>query len=63
VPPIALTLEEQRAVLELAERSSALTKERVEELAELPAPLVPGAQKEQAAARLLGMANYLAGRQ
>jgi hypothetical protein len=35
-----LTLEEQRAVLELAERSVTLTQERVEELAELPTPLV-----------------------
>jgi len=62
-PPVALTLDEQRAVLELAERSASLTQERVEELAQLPAPLVGGLRKEQAAARLIGMANYLAGRQ
>jgi uncharacterized RDD family membrane protein YckC len=62
-PPFALTLDEQRAVLELAERSTSLTQERVEELAELPAPLVGRLQKGQAAARLIGMANYLAGRQ
>jgi uncharacterized RDD family membrane protein YckC len=39
-PPVALDLDEQRAVLELAERSATLTRERFEELAELPKPLV-----------------------
>jgi uncharacterized RDD family membrane protein YckC len=62
-PPVILDLEEQRAVLELAERSASLTRERFEELAELPRPLVGRLEREQAAARLLGMANYLAGRQ
>lgn len=62
-PPVELDLEEQRAVLELAERSSGLTRERVEELAALPTPLVGGLDGAHAAARLLGMANYLAGRQ
>lgn len=62
-PPVALNLEEQRAVLELAERSATLTRERLEELAELPTPLVGTLGGERAAARLLGMANYLAGRQ
>jgi hypothetical protein len=62
-PPFALSLEDQRAVLELAERSASLTRERFEELAELPTPLVGRLERERAAARLLGMANYLAGRQ
>jgi uncharacterized RDD family membrane protein YckC len=62
-PPVALDLDEQRAVLELAERSTSLTRERFEELAELPRPLVGRLEREHAAARLLGMANYLAGRQ
>jgi uncharacterized RDD family membrane protein YckC len=62
-PPVALDLDEQRAVLDLAERSAGLTKERVEELAALPTPLVGSLDGERAAARLLGMANYLAGRQ
>jgi len=61
-PPFSLSLEEQRAVLELAERSASLTPERLEELAELPRPLVGRLLGEQAAARLLGIANYLAGR-
>ena len=63
VPPIALQLPEQRALLELAERSATLTKERVEELAELPTPLVANLDGSRAAARLIGMANYIAGRQ
>ena len=50
-------------MLDLAERSAGLTRERVEELAALPTPLVGALQGERAAARLLGMANYLAGRQ
>src|SRR5688500_18413746 len=62
-PPVPRDLEEQRAVLDLAERSASLTRERLEELAELPTPLVGGLGGERAAARLLGMANYLAGRQ
>ena len=62
-PPVSLDLDEQRAVLDLAERSAGLTRERVEELAALPTPLVGALQGERAAARLLGMANYLAGRQ
>jgi len=62
VPPIALQLAEQRALLELAERSTTLTKERVEELAELPTPLVANLDGARAAARLIGMANYIAGR-
>ena len=59
-PPLSLDLEEQRAVLELAERSATLTRERFEELAELPKPLV--GERAGAAARILGIANYLAGR-
>jgi uncharacterized RDD family membrane protein YckC len=62
VPPVALSLEEQRAVLDLAERSTTLTQERVEELAELPTPLVGELHGERAARRLLGIANHIAGR-
>lgn len=62
-PPVPLNLEEQRAVLDLAERSTSMTKERFEELAELPTPLVGPLDGERAAQRLLGMANHIAGRQ
>lgn len=63
VPPVPLDLEEQRALLELAERSQSLTQERFEELAELPRPLVGNLDGPRAAARLIGMANHIAGRQ
>jgi uncharacterized RDD family membrane protein YckC len=61
-PPFPLSLDDQRAVLELAERAPTLTRERLEELAELPAPLVGTLDGGRAAARLIGMANYIAGR-
>jgi uncharacterized RDD family membrane protein YckC len=61
-PPFPLALAEQRALLELAERSGTLTPERLQELAELPRPLVGGLDGPGAASRLLGIANYLAGR-
>jgi uncharacterized RDD family membrane protein YckC len=65
-PPIALALDEQRALLDLAERSGSLTAERLEELAELPTPLLGTSDGmrdgRRAAARLLGMANYIMGR-
>jgi uncharacterized RDD family membrane protein YckC len=61
-PPLSLSPEEQRAVLDLAERSSTFTRERFEELAELPTPLVGRAVRDAAATRMLGIANYLAGK-
>jgi uncharacterized RDD family membrane protein YckC len=60
-PPFPLSLEEQRAVLEFAERAASLTRERLEELGELPSPLVGTLDGGRAAARLIGMANYIAG--
>ncbi len=62
-PPVALDLDEQRALLDLAERSQTLTEERFEELAGLPRPLVGDLEGSRAAARLLGMASHIAGRQ
>lgn len=62
-PPVPLSLAEQRALLDLAERSGSLTPERLEELAELPTPLVGRLDGPRATTRLLGIANYLAGRQ
>jgi uncharacterized RDD family membrane protein YckC len=61
-PPFALSLAEQRAVLDLAERSTSLTRERFEELAALAGPLVGGLSGERAAARILGIANQIVGR-
>jgi uncharacterized RDD family membrane protein YckC len=61
-PPVALSLEEQRVVLEFAERSASLTAERLEELAALAAPITGAREGTASAARLLGMASHLAGR-
>ena len=61
-PPLSLSPEEQRAVLDLAERSATFTRERFEELAEIPTPLVGRAVRDAAATRMLSIANYLAGK-
>lgn len=61
-PPVALTLAEQRAVLDFAERSPGLTEERAAELAELARPLVGARRGAEATAYLLGVANHLVGR-
>jgi uncharacterized RDD family membrane protein YckC len=61
-PPLSLPPEEQRAVLDLAERSATFTRERFEELAEIPTPLVGRAVRDAAAMRMLSIANFLAGK-
>ena len=62
-PPLPLALEEQRAVLDFAERATSLTAERAEELAEIAAPLLlAGGRHESAAQRLVRIANHLIGR-
>jgi uncharacterized RDD family membrane protein YckC len=60
--PLPLTLAEQRAILDFAERSSALTEERARELAEIPRRLIGAREGEAAAQQLLGIANHLVGR-
>jgi len=62
-PRKALTLQEQRTVLDYAERIEDLTPERAAELAEIAVPLVDAARGEAAVARLVGVANHLLGRQ
>ena len=59
VPPIPLSLEEQRAVIAFAERAEHLTEERAKELAAIPEPLVRGQEPRQALGR---MAAWLLGR-
>jgi hypothetical protein len=63
-PPFPLSVEEARAILDYAERVPELTAERSEELAQIGEPLVGGAVPTAAGARerLLGVANYLVGR-
>jgi uncharacterized RDD family membrane protein YckC len=56
-----LSLEEQRAVLDFAERSATLTPERAQEIAELTTALT-GAAAGRERERLLQIANHLHGR-
>ena len=56
-----LTLEEQRAVLDFAERAPILTAERAAEIATLAIPLT-GAAPGRETERLLEVANHLSGR-
>ena len=60
--PVALTLTENRAILDFAERVSTLTPQRAEELAEIPTCLVGGAHGAAASNRLLQIAHHLLGR-
>lgn len=60
-PPVPLSLEEQRALVDFAERAAALTVERREEIAEIARPLT-GAGGALAAQRLQAYANWLVGR-
>jgi uncharacterized RDD family membrane protein YckC len=57
----ALTLSEQRAVLDFAERCATLTPERAREIAELAVPIT-GAGPGRETQRLIEVANYLSGR-
>lgn len=60
-PPVALRLEEQRAVINFAERVQRLTEVRAEELAEIIEP-VTGARGTAGIQRLLQMANWFLGK-
>jgi uncharacterized RDD family membrane protein YckC len=61
-PRAALTVAEQRAVLDFAERSPGLTPERAQELAEIAASLTGQRSGQRAVSHLIGVANYLVGR-
>jgi uncharacterized RDD family membrane protein YckC len=61
-PPVPLTLAEQRTVVDFAIRSSTLTEERAEELAQLAPQLAGTGSPALALQRLLGIANFLIGR-
>jgi uncharacterized RDD family membrane protein YckC len=61
-PGFALSITEQRAILDFAARSTGLTPERAEELAEIARTLTAGSPPGKAAWRLIGIANYLMGR-
>jgi uncharacterized RDD family membrane protein YckC len=60
--PMPLKPDDQRAVIDFAERQQRWTPERAAELAELATPLVGGAHGPAATARLIAIANHLLGR-
>jgi len=60
-PPLPLTGEEQKALVEYGRRAGHLTDERAAEIAEIAAPLVDGLPPAQARQRLLRIANFLLG--
>ena len=61
-PPVALSLDAPRAVLDFAGRSKAWSEERREEVALLLAPLWAASTGPQALSRVLGLAAWLSGR-
>lgn len=61
-PARALTPSEQAAILAWAGRSRRLTPARLDELAQLATPVLPGEAAGGAAPRLLGVAQWLMGR-
>jgi uncharacterized RDD family membrane protein YckC len=60
-PPAALSLDEQRAIIEFAERLGSWPEARAAELAGLVTPLTSSAGAD-GVGRLVGMANWLLGR-
>jgi uncharacterized RDD family membrane protein YckC len=60
-PPAALSLNEQRTLIDLAERAAVLSPARVEELAELARPLI-GETRGDPGELVLRVANHLMGR-
>jgi uncharacterized RDD family membrane protein YckC len=62
-PPVPLDLDEQRAILDFAERLGTWSEARAAELAGLAAPLTGvSAVGTEGVARLLGIANWILGR-
>ena len=61
-PSVALTLAEQRTLLDFSERASRLTAERTAELAEIVAPLTSDHRGAPAIQHIVGIANHLVGR-
>lgn len=60
-PPVALTREEQQAVLSFVERRRFLTRARTEELAQMMVRSIFGQEEADAERLLLGLAKYYAG--
>jgi uncharacterized RDD family membrane protein YckC len=61
-PPFPLSLDEQRALIDFAERQPLMTADRSRELAEIAGPALLGADGAEPEQRLLQYANFLVGR-
>ena len=61
-PSSALSLAEQRTLLDFSERANRLTAERAAELAEIVAPLAGNHSGVEAVQQIVGIANHLVGR-
>ena len=61
-PSSALSLAEQRTLLDFSERANRLTAERAAELAEIVAPLAGNHSGAEAVRQIVGIANHLVGR-
>ncbi|MDO4251472.1 MAG: RDD family protein, partial [Moraxella sp.] len=61
LPPMALTLEEQKAILSFVERAPKLPADRVAELVTIIAPITGKADIEAAADEIVGYANAIMG--
>jgi uncharacterized RDD family membrane protein YckC len=61
-PAIALSIDEQRAVIGFALREPRLTRERAGELAQVALPLTTGLTGDRARAALVGIGRFLLGR-
>ena len=61
-PLLPLSLSEQRALLDFAERSSRITPDRAAELAEIISPLAADQRGTAAVQNIVGIANHLVGR-
>jgi uncharacterized RDD family membrane protein YckC len=61
-PPVALTIDEQRAVIDFTLREPRLTRERAAELAQVALPLTAGLTGDSARTSLVGIGRFLLGR-
>ncbi len=61
-PPLSLSLDEQRALIDFAERQPLMTQDRSRELAEIAGPALLGSEEAEPQTRLLQYANFLVGR-
>lgn len=60
-PPVALSIDEQRALVEFASRAPGLSEARLRELAAIARPLTAGEDEADAVRQLMGQARWIVG--